>query len=207
MGSLLDPPHPITKLSTLGDRPNFQPLLAACGQLERPGERIGLRPGMAEVIGVEPKRRAVRPLVGQIRDGRLAEQLRWSLACGSARRPQALSSAISRYQPSAFSTSLMAGSNSGPHERRLLMLARLGPVEKHVAVHPDGLFRRVVRAQIAAADEQVVVETVVAAGIVVQSRPVRSSAACGRGSGGRRRESTACRRRSGCGHKRRRASR
>ena len=44
------------------------------GILEWAGHWIGLVPLLAEIVGVDPQRRAVGMFVGQIRDGRLAEQ-------------------------------------------------------------------------------------------------------------------------------------
>ena len=147
-GSSLGSTHP-TKQLTLAERPNFQPLPSVFGQLERPGEGIGFRPGIAEVVGVEPavaSRPAARRAAWESPPCRATG---WSPACGSLRVPQSLSSASSRYQPSGSSTSLTAGSKSG-RTSGASHACKAWPREKHVALHPDGLFRRVVRAQVAA---------------------------------------------------------
>ena len=68
--------------------PDFQCHRAASRILERARRRIRSAPGLAEIIGVDANRRAVRLFIGKIRDGRFAEQIGGYRVCAFARRPR-----------------------------------------------------------------------------------------------------------------------
>ena len=190
-------------LSTLGDGPNPQPLRSSLGQLERTRERIGFRPGLAEIIGVKPHgepsgfRKAARQAA--LPSNLVVTSLR---ACAV---PQSLSNEVPDTKPSGFSTSLRpdrspAARAETSHTCRASRPRNTLPCIQHGQLEPCP------RAQVAVLDEQVVAEAIVAEGIVVQAG---HSVECGLWKGVRRpswRMQFACCRRSGCGRRRRLAN-
>src|ERR1017187_2021582 len=143
-----------------GDRPTLQCLLSTLGQLKRARERIAFIPLLAEVIGVDAERRAIRMFVWEVRYDRFAQKLSRHELVVLLYVPSLVERDV-QVEAIMLFDQLNRGIPIRLEERSAFMRGRLGALQEDIALHPDGQTRRIVFAQIAVFDEQVVVEAVI----------------------------------------------